>query len=132
MVGFDYPELFSRRKLLQMSGLGLGTVALASLLKADGERSFYNDLKAREGHFPGSAKAVIQMVQNGGPSQMDLFDPKPELTKRGWPAHPRRRRDSAAATTPTSCCRVPSNSARTGRCGMELSEVAAAPRHRRR
>ena len=85
---FVAPELISRRKLLEMSGLGLGTVALAGLLKADGDRRLYNDLKPREGHFPGTAKAVIQFVQNGGPSQMDLFDPKPELTKRAGQPHP--------------------------------------------
>jgi hypothetical protein len=32
--------------------------------------------------FPAQAKAMIQLFQNGGPSQMELFDPKPELTKR--------------------------------------------------
>ena len=48
----------------------------------------FSDLRPRSGHFPGAAKAVIQLVQNGGPSQMDLFDPKPELTKRGGQPHP--------------------------------------------
>ena len=84
----DLPEYISRRKLLEMSGLGLGTVALASLLRADEDRRFYKDLKPRKGHFPGTAKAVIQFVQNGGPSQMDLFDPKPELTKWSGKPHP--------------------------------------------
>src|SRR5712664_1938314 len=84
------PELFiSRRKLLEMSGSGLGMVALASLLRADQERRVYNDLKPRQGHFPATAKAVIQMVQNGGQSQMDMFDPKPELTKWAGKPHPR-------------------------------------------
>src|SRR5206468_6638352 len=41
----------------------------------------HSDLKARQPHFPAKAKAVIQLVQNGGPSQMDLFDPKPALTR---------------------------------------------------
>src|SRR5580765_2609690 len=39
------------------------------------------DLKARPPHFPPKAKAVIQLFMNGGPSQMDLFDPKPMLDK---------------------------------------------------
>src|SRR5438105_3868850 len=80
---------FSRREFLERSGLGLGSLALAYLLQADAMRSasasqqdaVYNDLRARPGHFPGKAKAVIQLYQEGGPSQMDLFDPKPELTK---------------------------------------------------
>jgi len=40
-------------------------------------------LRARAPHLPGQARAVIQLMQAGGPSQMDLFDPKPELQKRG-------------------------------------------------
>src|SRR5262249_9653957 len=39
-------------------------------------------LRPKTGHFPARARAVIQFMQNGGPSQMDLFDPKPELQKR--------------------------------------------------
>ena len=84
----DLPQHLSRRKTLEMCGLGLGTVALTSLLRAEEDRRFYNDLKPRRGHFPGTAKAVIQFVQNGGPSQMDLFDPKPELTKWSGKPHP--------------------------------------------
>src|SRR5689334_17121161 len=79
---------FSRRQFLERSGLGLGSLALAYLLEADALRAaqadtvVYNDLRPRQGHFPGKAKAVIQLYQEGGPSQMDLFDPKPELAKR--------------------------------------------------
>ena len=43
-------------------------------------RRFY-DLKPRKPHFEPKAKAVIQLFMNGGPSQMDLFDPKPMLDK---------------------------------------------------
>src|ERR1700675_4932738 len=84
----------SRRELLAMSGLGLGTLAVESLLQAEATHPIssnsliHSDLRPRPGHFPGTAKAVIQMVQNGGPSQMDLFDPKPELTKRAGQPHP--------------------------------------------
>jgi hypothetical protein len=39
-------------------------------------------LRPRAGHFTPQAKAVILLFQNGGPSQMDLFDPKPELARR--------------------------------------------------
>ena len=82
------PADISRRRLLEVSGLGMGTIALTSLLNAEQTSQFYSDLKPRKGAFPGGAKAVIQMVQNGGPSQMDLFDPKPELTKRAGQPHP--------------------------------------------
>src|SRR5262245_23849460 len=83
---------FSRRQFLERSGLGLGSLALAYLLEADAvrnrcgaaqtEEAVFNDLRPRHGHFPGKARAVIQLYQEGGPSQMDLFDPKPELAKR--------------------------------------------------
>src|SRR5262245_50088116 len=91
-------RMLSRREMLRSSGLGFGSLALASLLNSEevlGEIAtgsqtgkLFSDLKPRSGHFPGAAKAVIQLVQNGGPSQMDLFDPKPELTKRGGQPHP--------------------------------------------
>src|SRR5579872_6159603 len=82
----------SRRKLLERSCLGFGSLVLADLLKADTQPAskvqIYSDLVARNTHFPAKAKAIIQLVQNGGPSQMDLFDPKPELTKRAGQPHP--------------------------------------------
>ena len=70
-----------------MSGLGFGTIAAATLLQAETTPN-HTDLQPRPGHFAASAKAVIQMVQKGVPSQMDLFDPKPELTKLGGQPHP--------------------------------------------
>src|SRR5437867_8880391 len=86
----------SRRELLQATGLGFGQLALTYLLHAPGLDAseahssvpVFNDLRPRRPHFPGKAKAVIQLMQNGGPSQMDLFDPKPELTKRSGQPHP--------------------------------------------
>jgi hypothetical protein len=78
----------SRRQMLQRSGLGFGSVALASILQeqfglaVEKPAKLYSDLKPRPGQMPGKAKAMIQLFQNGGPSQMDLFDPKPELNKR--------------------------------------------------
>ena len=74
-------------------GSGFGTIALAGLLEdsgllAGGHQQYGQDLKPRTGHFPAKAKAVIQLFQNAGPSQMDLFDPKPELTRRQGQPHP--------------------------------------------
>src|SRR5258705_2635792 len=87
-------EIYTRRKLLEKSGLGFGSMALACLLKesplsaatSEAAPVLYSDLKPRKGHFPGTAKAMIQLFQNGGPSQVDLFDPKPELNKRNGEA----------------------------------------------
>jgi len=82
------PPAISRRQMLQRSGLGFGSVALAALLQeqyglaVESTPKVYSDLKPRPGQMPAKAKAMIQLFQNGGPSQMDLFDPKPDLNKR--------------------------------------------------
>ena len=80
----------SRRWLLQRSGLGFGSLALASLLGRDGllgasgdaESRPRIDLMPRAGHFEARARSVVMLFQSGAPSQMDLFDPKPELQRR--------------------------------------------------
>jgi hypothetical protein len=75
----------SRRRLLAASALGFGSLALAHLIHGEDVAPAGIDAKARQAkspHFPPKAKAVIMLVQNGGPSQMDLFDPKPGLAKR--------------------------------------------------
>ena len=71
-------RLPSRRKFLQSAGTGLGLVALPSLLQASG-----NPLATRSSAFPARAKRIIHIYLNGGPSQVDTWDPKPELTKWG-------------------------------------------------
>lgn len=68
----------SRRDLLQTVGTGIGMLALPSLLQADG-----NPLAVRSPHFRPRAKHVIHIYLNGGPSQVDTWDPKPELTRFG-------------------------------------------------
>ena len=116
------PQVISRRKLLEMTGLGFGTVALTSLLQADQDRRIYNDLRPRPGHFTGTAKAVIQLVQVGGPSQMDLFDPKPELTKRAGQPHPNgveiHQPNNKNVLLPS-----PFQFKRYGQSGMELADI---------
>src|SRR5262245_57965253 len=124
--------LYTRREVLQKSGLGFGGLALASLLgndrwlraspMSDSPPPVFSDLRSRNGHFPGQAKAVIQLMQSGGPSQMDLFDPKPELTKRageplpgGVEIHQPDNHNVLLAS--------PFQFKRYGQSGMELSEV---------
>lgn len=75
----------TRRAMLQHSAFGLGAFALGDLLARDGlaiPTTVSQDLSARRGHFPAAARSVIMLFQNGGPSHMDLFDPKPELNRR--------------------------------------------------
>src|SRR5512132_591552 len=73
-LGGIMPAL-SRRDLLWRLGGGLGGVALAQLLSRDGL------LAAGTNHAP-KARRVIQLFMNGGASQMDTFDHKPELEKQ--------------------------------------------------
>ncbi len=82
------PRLNSRRWFLKECGLGLGKVALASLLtdaflpKLMAAGSAPPDIFKPHGpHFPGKAKHVIHLFMSGAPSQLDLFDYKPELAK---------------------------------------------------
>jgi len=53
-----------------------------------GEGGVPMDLKPRRGHHPAQAKSVIQLFMNGGPSQMDLFDPKPVLDRMDGQPYP--------------------------------------------
>lgn len=65
---------FNRRQFLARTSAGLGMAALGDLLHADGGLTGIP-------HFAPKAKRVIYLFQFGGPSQIDLFDPKPELKK---------------------------------------------------
>ena len=74
----------TRRHFFSQCAMGLGQMALASLL-TDG-RAFgadtagvTNPLAARKGHFPPKVKSVIYLFMAGGPSQLDLFEHKPKL-----------------------------------------------------
>ena len=83
--------MFSRRAFLANNAMGIGSVALAWMLQqenaaAKGPKTAaktkpHNDLLPRQTHFEPRAKAMISLFQHGGPSHMDLTDPKPELTK---------------------------------------------------
>src|SRR5215212_2386799 len=72
----------SRRQMLSRMGTGLGTLGLASLLNQQGLlASTGNPLAPKPSHFKPRAKHIIHLFMNGGPSQVDTFDPKPALTK---------------------------------------------------
>ena len=74
----------SRRDFLRQAGGGFGAVALSWLLRqeasvrADGPM---NPLAAKPSHFPPKAKRVIYLFMHGGPSHLELFDPKPDLQR---------------------------------------------------
>ena len=78
-------NLASRRHFLESAGLGFGSVALPGLLHSEGllaDESSTNPLAPTHSHFMPKAKAVIQFCMQGGPSQVDLFDPKPRRLSR--------------------------------------------------
>jgi hypothetical protein len=115
--------LLTRREMLQASGLGLGSLALASLLGNESAAAAGRDLAPRPGHFPPQARAVIMLVQNGGPSQMDLFDPKPELRRREGQVYDTRVEMFQTGSEANKLLGTPFRFHRRGKCGMEMSEV---------
>ena len=134
-----YPErgaALSRRWFLRDCGIGLGKIGLAALL-TDGVMARLaahaalpvappDPMAPKPPHFPGKARAVIHLFMAGAPSQLDLFDHKPELAKlEGKPLPPSviggQRyafiRPDAAVMAPRFKFR------RYGQCGAELSEI---------
>jgi hypothetical protein len=73
----------SRRELLQRSVNGFGAAALAALFAEDGlaGAAKADPFAPRKPHFPPKAKSVIVLFMDGGPSQVDTFDPKPMLER---------------------------------------------------
>ena len=81
------PALLNRREMLLRAGGGAGLLALASLFQDTGlllpsaSAGEVNPLAPKPPHFPAKAKSVIWLFMNGGPSQVDTWDYKPELIK---------------------------------------------------
>lgn len=76
----DAAGVLSRRRALLYAGSGLGSLALSCLLHAEAPAdSAENPLAGLLPHFRPRARSVIYLTMSGGPSQLDLFDPKPKL-----------------------------------------------------
>ncbi len=111
-----------RRDFLRRTLTGIGSLALADLLRAEGR----DPLAPRPPHFAPKAKNVIFLFQEGAPSQMDLFDPKPALEKwHGKPLPPSMTKDlKLAFIKPTaSVLASPRKFQKYGQCGMEFSDL---------
>ncbi len=111
----------SRRHLLQRIGMGFGSLALADLLHCRAGATPTNPLAPRAGHFEGKARRVVHLFMNGGPSQVDTFDPKPLLDQHHGRPLPRtnlrtERRTGAAMRSPFAFHRH-------GRSGIPVSEL---------
>jgi hypothetical protein len=113
----------NRRAFLRLYAGGLGSLALAHLAAAEEVSATPADpLAPRAPHHAAKAKAVICLFQHGGPSQMDLFDPKPELTKQNGKAHPDKL-EVHFHTQQGKLLASPFEFARRGQAGVELSEL---------
>jgi hypothetical protein len=114
----------TRRHFLQTAGFGIGGLALAYLLEQEGlpAAEHPQDLKPRRGHFPAQARAVVHFMQNGGPSQMDLFDPKPQLQKCNGQSIPQSVEIYQKGNS-DKVLAAPFKFQRRGKCGMELADV---------
>jgi hypothetical protein len=120
----------SRRDFLSRAGGGLGAIALASLLNANAavaDRPQTADpLAPRAPHFAPRAKRVIWCFMDGGPSHLDLFDPKPELAKfAGQPLPPSFKRPvtSMGVTSGTPLMASTHKFAQHGQCGHWVSDL---------
>jgi hypothetical protein len=123
------PLNVSRRHFLRDCGVGLGKIALASLLTdslARGAAIPSGSLLPRQPHFTGKAKRVIHLFMAGAPSQLEMFDYKPELAKlEGKPLPPSVIGGQRYAfIRPDAAVLGPQYKfARHGQSGAELSEM---------
>ncbi|MCA9116454.1 MAG: DUF1501 domain-containing protein [Planctomycetaceae bacterium] len=112
--------------------MGLGGVALAWLLKQDGalaetirpeleQRAF--NLEPRAPHHEPQAKAMISLWMQGGPSHLDMFDPKPKLQEYDGKPFPGEVKYDNAAQASSTVLGSPWKFRQHGECGMELSEL---------
>ncbi len=117
---------FTRRQFLARCGMGMGAVSLASLAggffesAAQGSETL-SPLAPKLPQFPGTAKRVIHIFANGGPSHVDTFDPKPSLDKWAGKLLPvenlRTERKTGAAFA------SPFKFKKYGQSGIEVSDL---------
>ncbi len=125
-------EILSRRRLLARCGTGFGLMALSSLLDDSGWLADrvqaggipgLSPLDPNAPHFAPRARRVVHLFMNGGPSQVDTFDPKPALDRYHGKPLPlnnlRTERKTGAAM------RSPFKFQRYGQSGLEVSELFA-------
>src|SRR5690349_4181262 len=131
---------FSRRQLLARAGGGAGLLALAALLADEGllfsaaaaadnatgaaADPRLNPLAPKKGHFPAQAKNVIWLFMNGGPSQVDTWQYKPELEKRDGKELEGFDKNTGFFTAQVGpVMKSPFKFARHGECGAWASEI---------
>ena len=122
------PFLLCRRGFLNRASGLIPAGALSHLLHRDSflfaTENQPHDLKPRQPHSEPKARSVIHLFMNGGPSQMDLFDPKPELDKRhGQPYFAKIAGEVENPQSAGALMRSPFKFARRGQCGMWVSDA---------
>ena len=112
--------------------MGIGSVALAWLLQTERAHAIPKnipkpnqkfDLRPKQPDFEPSAKAMISLFQHGGPSHMDLTDPKPELTKFDGTDYKEDVAYSCANAASKKLLGTRWKFRKHGECGTELSEL---------
>ncbi|MGH9657006.1 MAG: DUF1501 domain-containing protein [Bryobacteraceae bacterium] len=118
----DFQRIQTRRDFFRHAAGGIGTIALADILSAEGRS---DPLAPRAPHFAPKAKNVIFLFMEGAPSQMDLFDPKPGLRKWDGQSLPDSLTKDLRLAFIKPSAKVmasPRVFTRHGQCGMELSD----------
>ena len=120
-------ELLRRRWFLRDCGIGLAGIALGTLLARDAQCApGKHPLDPKSPPFAPKVKRVVYLFQAGAPSHLELYDHKPELTKRNGQLPPAEllKDYRAAFINPNSALLGPKYKfAKQGQCGMELSEL---------
>ena len=112
--------LMSRRELLTRCGAGFGIIGLAGVLAADAPAA--NLLAPKRPHHRARAKHIIHLYMNGGPSQVDTFDPKPALARyRGQ--RPARIANYRTENPTVGLRPSPFRFPHCGQSGLEISEI---------
>jgi hypothetical protein len=116
----------TRRQMLERSGMGLGALALGGMMGAPAKAAegvhAPSPFAPKRPHFEPKAKRVIHFFMNGGPSQVDTFDPKPMLTKFDGKTLP----NLLKTERPTGAgLKSPFAFKKYGECGLEVSELFA-------
>ena len=124
----EFLSIQNRREFLRGVAGGIGLTALYAQLQAGGlaaaPRVDANPLSPKKPHFAPKARHVIYMFMEGGPSQYELFDPKPALEKYdGTSLPPEMTKDlKLAFIKPTAKVMASRYKfSRYGQCGMEIS-----------
>ena len=129
-TGYESTVGMSRRHFLSSFGMGLGSIALSSLLKPEALLGATNSRGSLgTSHFPSKAKRIIYLFQSGGPSQLDLYDPKPTLIKKHGTELPEEIRQGQRLTAMSGnqaslpLAGSPFKFAPHGQSGIEISDA---------